>query len=117
MRRRPFIVLSVLAALALGAIAWAERGGILIWLAPEKSATAETSDQAKRANARFWDALHGGRYDARLEQEGWDRPGFDDSAWARPGFGNGSKGTIDAARAPPIRVTRTLAACFVAPMS
>jgi len=63
MRRRPFIVLSVLAALALGAIAWAERGAILIWLAPQKSATADASEQAKHANARFWDALHGGRYD------------------------------------------------------
>jgi alpha-L-rhamnosidase len=24
---------------------------------------------------------HGETYDARLEEEGWDRPGFDDSAW------------------------------------
>ena len=60
MRRRLLIALSVLAALA---VAWAERGAILIWLAPEKSATADASEQAKHANARFWDALHGGRYD------------------------------------------------------
>jgi hypothetical protein len=63
MRGRLFIALSVLAALALGAIAWAERGAILIWLAPQKSATADASEQAKRANERFWDALHGGHYD------------------------------------------------------
>ena len=58
----------------------------------------------------FSDLLHGERYDARLEQKGWDCVGFDDSAWARPGSGNGSKGAIEAARAPPIRVTRTLTA-------
>jgi len=58
----------------------------------------------------FSDLLHGERYDARLEQEGWDRAGFDDSAWVRPGVGRGSKGAIEAARAPPIRVTRTLSA-------
>lgn len=27
---------------------------------------------------------HGEAYDARLEAEGWDGPGFDDSAWAKP---------------------------------
>src|SRR3954469_13773156 len=63
MRVRLLIALSVLATLALAAIAWAERSAILISLAPEKTATAETSEQAKRANERFWDALHGGRYD------------------------------------------------------
>lgn len=56
------------------------------------------------------DLLHGERYDARLEQDGWDRPGFDASTWARPGIGTGSQGGIEAARAQPIQVTRTLPA-------
>jgi alpha-L-rhamnosidase len=29
----------------------------------------------------FAEIYHGETYDARLEEEGWDRPGFDDSAW------------------------------------
>ena len=58
----------------------------------------------------FSDLLHGERYDARLEQQGWDRAGFDDSTWVQPGLSDGSQGAIEAARAPPIRVTRTLTA-------
>src|SRR5437870_4523327 len=58
----------------------------------------------------FSDLLHGERYDARLEQQGWDCAGFDDSAWVQPGIGNGGQGAIEAARAPPTRVTRTLTA-------
>lgn len=30
---------------------------------------------------RYADLMIGERYDARLEQTGWSRPGFDDSAW------------------------------------
>jgi hypothetical protein len=63
MRGRLFITLSVLAALALAAIAWAERSAILIWLAPAKIAAQNQSEPAKHANARFWDALHAGRYE------------------------------------------------------
>jgi len=34
-----------------------------IWLAPRKTPTANMSEKAKQANAKFWDAFHGGRYE------------------------------------------------------
>ena len=49
-------------------------------------------------------------YDARREQPGWDRPGFDDARWA-PAVRAGAPplGALHAQDAPPIRVTHTLA--------
>jgi hypothetical protein len=35
-----------------------------VWSAPEKRAQPATSAEAKMANSRFWNALHGGHYDA-----------------------------------------------------
>lgn len=48
-------------------------------------------------------------YDARREQPGWDKPGFDDSHW-RPAVpaSEPKLGPLRAQDAPPIRVTRTL---------
>ena len=65
MRRGIFIALAALAvvALAIGSLAWRERSAIAVWLAPDKTPTASTSEKAKSANAKFWDALHGGRYE------------------------------------------------------
>jgi hypothetical protein len=34
-----------------------------VWLAPDKKPITNTSEKAKDANAKFWDAFHGGRYD------------------------------------------------------
>ena len=34
-----------------------------VWLAPGKTASATRSEKAKAADAKFWDALHGGRYE------------------------------------------------------
>jgi uncharacterized membrane protein len=36
---------------------------VAVWLAPGKTARPDISEKAKQANARFWDALHGGRYE------------------------------------------------------
>jgi hypothetical protein len=38
---------------------------IAVWLAPDKTPTprASMSEKAKQANAKFWDAFHGGRYE------------------------------------------------------
>ena len=65
MKRRVMIALCGLAAilLLLGTLGWMQRATIAVWLAPEKIAAAETAGQSKRANDRFWDALHGGRYE------------------------------------------------------
>jgi alpha-L-rhamnosidase len=47
-------------------------------------------------------------YDARKEQPGWDRPGFDDSGWQQAASGTEALGPLCAQTAPPIRVTRVL---------
>ncbi|HEY5481646.1 MAG TPA: family 78 glycoside hydrolase catalytic domain, partial [Verrucomicrobiae bacterium] len=47
-------------------------------------------------------------YDARKEQPGWDRPGFDDSGWPQAVSATEPLGSLRAQSAPPIRVTRTL---------
>ena len=58
-----------------------------------------------------FDSIFGGEdYDARLEQPGWDRPGFDDSKWDRPIVTSGPGGVLRGltAAAPPIRVQQVL---------
>jgi alpha-L-rhamnosidase len=48
-------------------------------------------------------------YDARREQPGWDRTGFDDARWASSVLATEPKlGPLRSQDAPPIRVTRTL---------
>jgi alpha-L-rhamnosidase len=47
-------------------------------------------------------------YDARKEQPGWDRPGFDDSGWPQAVSATEPLGSLRAQSAPPIRITRTL---------
>lgn len=48
-------------------------------------------------------------YDARREQPGWDRAGFEDGHWERAvQAGEPTLGPLRAQDAPPIRVTRTL---------
>ncbi len=48
----------------------------------------------------------GERYDARLEQDGWDLPGFDDSSWAGAEVVEGPR--LAPQLIPPIRVTERL---------
>ena len=60
-----------------------------------------------------WDGVRTGEtYDARLEQPGWDEPGFDDARWGpvRPVPGPGGRLV---AQTSPIRVTETLPAASV----
>ena len=47
-------------------------------------------------------------YDARLGQEGWDRPGFDDSAWKTAVTVRPPEGELHAQLAPPDRAVQTL---------
>ncbi len=48
-------------------------------------------------------------YDARREQPGWDKAGFDDSRWPGAVLAQGQDlGVLRAQDAPPIRITRTL---------
>ena len=51
--------------------------------------------------------IYGGEdYDAKLEQPGWDRPGFDDSGWEAAALVDGPGGRLAAQNAPPIKVTQ-----------
>ncbi|MCH7904086.1 MAG: family 78 glycoside hydrolase catalytic domain [Armatimonadetes bacterium] len=50
----------------------------------------------------------GEKYDARLEQPGWDKPGFDDSDWSNVTEAMSTPGALQSMPIPPIRVTKTL---------
>ena len=58
---------------------------IIIDYADGSKADIVTNDSWKASPSPItFSAMFGGEsYDARLEQEGWDRPGFDDSRWQR----------------------------------
>lgn len=51
--------------------------------------------------------------DARLEPEGWDRPGYDDARWRAPKPAIGDIGPLSVPSDPPIRVTQKWAAVKV----
>ncbi len=55
-------------------------------------------------------STYGGEdFDARLEPQGWDRTGFDDSAWRAVSVVDGPGGALMPEIAPPIRVMHTYA--------
>ncbi len=47
-------------------------------------------------------------YDARLEQKGWNEPGFSDSQWKSARLTEGPGGKLIARYIPPVRVTKIL---------
>ena len=49
-------------------------------------------------------------YDTRLEQEGWDKPSFDDSKWRQASFRSAPSGNITAQQVRPIRNIETIPA-------
>ncbi|MBR7055353.1 MAG: family 78 glycoside hydrolase catalytic domain, partial [Prevotella sp.] len=52
-----------------------------------------------------FNSIFGGEsYDARLEQDGWHNPGFDDSRWRRAVVVEGAGGVLRAQTAPPVKV-------------
>ena len=52
--------------------------------------------------------IYGGEdYDARLEQSGWDKPGFDDKVWQAAAVVDGPGGKLRSQSAPPIKVMKT----------
>jgi alpha-L-rhamnosidase len=54
------------------------------------------------------DLSHGEIYDARLEQPGWNAPGFDAAAWTVAEPVTGPRGRLVATTLPPERVTASL---------
>jgi len=58
--------------------------------------------------------IYGGEdYDARWEQAGWDRPGFDDRAWSAAVVCDGPGGKLVAQYAPPVKVADYLPAVAI----
>jgi hypothetical protein len=58
--------------------------------------------------------IYGGEdYDARREQAGWDRPGFDDRAWSPAVVCDGPGGKLVAQYAPPVKVADYLPAVAI----
>lgn len=57
----------------------------------------------------IYNGLHSGEiYDARMEQNGWNKPGFDDSAWKNAEPVRPPTGVLKAQTSPPDRVTQTI---------
>lgn len=57
----------------------------------------------------IYNNVYGGEdYDARLEQEGWNSVGFDDSTWQSVEFVDDVAVIMDSQVMPPIRVTETI---------
>ncbi|MBI4165416.1 MAG: family 78 glycoside hydrolase catalytic domain, partial [Acidobacteria bacterium] len=54
------------------------------------------------------DFCHGETYDARLEQPGWDKPGFNDSSWENASPAEPPSGVLTAELLPPGRVMQTI---------
>jgi len=55
------------------------------------------------------DSIYNGEtYDARLETQGWDRPGFDDKAWSPAETVKGPAGVLSSQMMPAIQVVDTL---------
>ncbi|WP_138418829.1 glycoside hydrolase family 78 protein [Sinomonas gamaensis] len=65
--------------------------------------------KASRGPITLASLYDGERYDARLEQQGWSRPGFDDSSWAGVRIAGLDKSTLAAPAGPPVRCTEELA--------
>ncbi len=77
--------------------------------------TKETivSDRSWKASTGpvTWDMLRMGvKYDARLEQDGWATPGFNDDSWGPAIHREGLGGSLSAQMSEPIKVMQTLEA-------
>ena len=52
-----------------------------------------------------FNCMYGGEsYDARLEQKGWDNPGFNDSSWSPVVIQEAPKGVLRPQQAPPVKI-------------
>ncbi|MBN2092493.1 family 78 glycoside hydrolase catalytic domain [candidate division KSB1 bacterium] len=68
----------------------------------------DTTWKAARSPILFDMVYYGEHYDARLEQEGWCHPGFDDSAWENVALRKAPEGKLAAHTAHADKVTERL---------
>ncbi|MGH3374115.1 MAG: family 78 glycoside hydrolase catalytic domain [Actinoallomurus sp.] len=69
---------------------------------------SDASWKAADGPTRTESVLYGETYDARLEQPGWNRPGFEDTGWKPALAVTEPRGTLRAEAFPPIKVTDSL---------
>jgi len=76
------------------------------------SATTLVSDETWKLTSngpiRTNNDYDGEEYDARMEQTGWNRPGFDDSHWQQAPLVDPPGGVLAAQMLQPMRVTQTI---------
>jgi alpha-L-rhamnosidase len=75
------------------------------------SRTSVVSDASWKTSSgpiREDSVYNGETYDARFEQPGWDRPGFDDKGWSPAESVKGPAGVLSAQMMPAIQVTETI---------
>lgn len=101
--------------------AWGENGlsygqpqfllALHVSLSDKSSLTVKTDPCWKCAPGPITDnnIYAGEQYDARLEQPGWNRAGFDDSSWESVVVAPGTGGTLEQQKIPPIRRIEDLA--------
>ena len=70
--------------------------------------TSDTSFKWAQSPITFDDLRCGEYYDARLEQPGWNEPGFDDSAWQNVSLAETPKGEPQICKAEPIQTIREI---------
>jgi len=78
-----------------------------------ESVSSDSSWKVAGGPIRFNSIYAGEIYDARFEQSGWDRPGFDDTAWNTPAIASETVGLLQPQPQPPIRITERFAAVSV----
>lgn len=63
------------------------------------------SDWKYTFGAITFNCMYGGEsYDARLEQKGWDKPGFNDASWLPVVVQEAPKGVLRPQQAPPVKI-------------
>jgi alpha-L-rhamnosidase len=102
-----------------GQVAWIQRGKtgyglsvprLLVQLhADDQIVATDETWKATRGPITYSDLLGGETYDARLEQEGWDKAGFEDASWqAASVIEDGKKRAMVAQLSERVQVTQQL---------
>jgi len=89
---------------------WRDQSKLILALSVEyedgttETVCSDTSFKGVQGPVVFNAVRNGTTYDARLEQDGWTQPGFDDSAWTKAVIVNAAPGALKAQTHLPIRV-------------
>ena len=73
-----------------------------------RSIFSDTSWRTHPGPITYNDIFHGETYDARLEQHGWDTPGFNGGSWSSAALAESPSGVLISEMLPPERVVETI---------